>query len=577
MLNIPIPNSLKAAADKIIQSRHPEYTRLINSWAKWRLTYEGGEDFVQHYLKKLSDREGDKDYLSRKEIAYVPRFAAAAIDDIKNAIYQRITDVSRKGGPDSYQRAIKGLGDGVDLTGMSMAGYVGTALLPELLTMKRVGVVIDNHANLGRTMADTKDKTPYFGLYRAEDILSWTPRIPIHGFERVLLREYVDEFDDFGLPYNTGTRYRLYSKTEEGVAVYFLDSEGAVLRSALLQVKKIPFVMFELPRSLLQDVCDYQIALMNLESADISFAMKSNLPFYYEFFDPKSEPIFAKPSGVPAAAGTEVEARTSTDKEAKYGTTHGRRFPKDLEKPGFVAPDPGTLQVSMEKGMQLREDIRLLVNLNLVNMNPRRQSADSKEMDQSGLENGLAFIGLVLQQGENELAKRWQEFDKSGDEPFVQYPTTYSIESEEQRFDRAEKLEDLKGKIPSDTFKRTISKRVALLVVGRSVTTEELAAIEREIDAAETLISDPDLVIQAAENGLVGAVTASNALGFKGDIEVPIAQAERVKRMEEVAKAQGGTEGGAARGLPDFDKGQKTSSDEKVGKDKRGQAKKVDK
>jgi hypothetical protein len=46
----------------------------------------------------------------------------------------------------------------------------------------------------------------------------------------------------------------------------------------------------------MEDIADYQIALMNLESSDINYMLKSNFPFYVEQYDPRAEMNFGRPA-----------------------------------------------------------------------------------------------------------------------------------------------------------------------------------------------------------------------------------------------------------------------------------------
>ncbi len=58
----------------------------------------------------------------------------------------------------------------------------------------------------------------------------------------------------------------------------------------------------------------------------------------------------------------------------------------------------------MSKQQQLKQDIRDLVNLNLSNIKPKLQSAESKQIDEHGLEAGLSALGLVLEHAERKAA-----------------------------------------------------------------------------------------------------------------------------------------------------------------------------
>lgn len=549
-------------------SYHPDYTNNQSDWKKWRYAYKGGRDFVEQYMVKLSNRETDDDFKDRKAIAYAPSFGKAAINDIKNAIFQRMAEVSRVGGPKTYLDSASGRLQGVDLQQSTMNQYIGTEVLPEMLVMRKVGVLIDQDQNLGSTQAEKGDKHPYLDVYHAEDIISWVE--DVDGFQRVLLREIIDNVDEFGFPNGTSTRFRMMIKTPEGVLVKFFEEDGGEpLEEYILDIPEIPFVCFSLNGSLMEDVADYQIALLNIESSDISFIRKANYPFFYEFYDPRVEAPYKKPVAAPGEKGTASEVK-SKGNEVKIGQSQGRQYPKGLDPPGFTNADPDTLRVSMEKEQQLKEDIRLLVNLNLVNMNPRRQAAESKKLDNLSLEASLSYIGLELANGESKIARYWAMFEGSDNHAKVTYPRTYNLKSEGERREEADELQQLLLKVPSPRYRRKIAMKIATITIGAEVTDKELAQIHAEIEESETLTADPDVILRSQEAGLVDDVTASNALGFKGDEVVPQAKKDRAERIALTMEAQGG-EGGAARGTPEFDNGSASSSDEKKGKPTRGE------
>lgn len=554
-----------------VSSWHPTYAFEFSDWERWRYAYEGGRVFVEKYLKRLSDLESDDSYDDRKEIAYPPTFAKAAINDIKNSIFQRTADVTRVNGPPTYQEAMKGLEGGVDLDGNSMGSFVGTELLPELLVLAKVGILIDAPSDIGTTMRDKKGKRPYLSVYTRENIVNWAPNKPTNGFTSLLLREIEDEVDDFGLPTGQKTVWRLYRKIQSGVLVTFFDSSGKQMEEIFLDLPKIPFVVFETPLSLMEDVADYQIALLNLESSDISFARKANYPIYYEYFHPQSELPFGKPAAKASDDGSGATNK-SKDREIKVGMADGRKIAKGLDKPGFVNPDPDVLRVSMEKGTQLKEDIRLLVNLNLINMNPRRQAADSKAMDAHSLEASLSFIGLVLQKGEMEIGEHWDNFERTNSRPTITYPKSYNLKTEEDRQNEAERLEKLQNKIPSSTYRRSVAKKIAHLTMFE-LSDKELQIIDTEIDEADTLTSDPDIILKSHKSGLVDDKRAAVALGYPED-SIEQAKKDRAERIRLTLEAQGGPQGASeARGANEF--GGKTSVDEKVDKQTRGAADKI--
>ena len=247
----------------------------MTDWRKWRLTYDGGDEFREIYLEKFSGREDQSEFNARKQVTPVPRFAGAAINDIRNAIYQRMRDITRKGGSKTYQNAVNGLNLGVDRRGSTMNAFVGVKVLTELLVMGRVGVFVD--APLvppTATLANTGNVAPYLYRYDIEDILSWTcskPEEPSE-FQAVLLRDTVMQFDQsYFLPTVQVQRYRyLWINPDTGkVNLQFYDIQGSPVDqfgqpsgAVELELTRIPFVMLDIGNSLIKDVCGHQIALL---------------------------------------------------------------------------------------------------------------------------------------------------------------------------------------------------------------------------------------------------------------------------------------------------------------------------
>lgn len=565
---------------RIIDIRHPMYRDTFEDWCKWRLAYEGGKDFVNQYVYPFSSREKQEDIDARKRLAYNPGFAKEAITEIKDAIYQRMVDVVRINGPESYRKACEGLLSGVDLDGSTMNTFIGTEVLKELLPMKRVGVLVDNPANLGRTIRDKGDKHPYLSLFNTESILSWNDHV-VDGqreLTSILLREEIEEENmEYGLLCGTVVRYRHMRKVPQGVTVTFYNGANERIDEVLLPIPEIPFTVFEIQESLMKDIADHQIALLNLEATDIQYLLKCNYAIYYEFYDPTANPPNLKPFSAPGGDGTSAVQRISKDSEVEVGMSKGRRFPEGTQPPGFINPDPATVTASMAKEAQIKADIRRLVNLNLIaaTAEKSKESADSKQVDQRGLDSALSYIGLILQTGEMKIAKHWAMFEGSSESSTVKYPQDYSLKSDAERREEAESLNGLMHKIPSETYRRIVAKRIARITVGPSTTYDQLKEIENEIDAAPTLTSDPDQILADHEAGLVDDETASRARGYaKGVVEQ--ARKDRAERIRLTMEAQGGPQNAsAARGASDF--GGMTGSAEKQGKQKRGKGKKIEK
>lgn len=135
---------------KITEITHPAFAEEEQYWCKYRHTYEGGKEFVNRYLEKLSNRESQEDFGRRSRLTYPPTFAKAAINEIKNVIFNRLRDVIRESKSPTFIKCCGGELKGVDNAGSTMDYFIGQYVVPELLTMRKVGVYVDMPAQFQR-------------------------------------------------------------------------------------------------------------------------------------------------------------------------------------------------------------------------------------------------------------------------------------------------------------------------------------------------------------------------------------------------------------------------------------------
>ena len=552
---------------EISRITHPYYREWLPNWQKWRDVYTGGDLFIERYLKKFSRRERDQDFQLRKSVSYIPSFAKSSVNEIKNSIFSRLGDVTRTGGPQSYQDAVVGTRGGVDLLGSSMITFIGKYVLPELLTMARVGIFVDMPQLSGLTLADNKNIRPYIYYYSAEDIRSWAfdEQSEDSEFKSILLRDYVDEVDDdTGLPIGRRVRYRYMFVADDGkVHVRLYGEEGTQIdplgveteQEIVLDIAKIPFVLVTLSDSLLSDVASYQICHLNIASGDVSYTLHSNYPFYTEQYDPRTDSPFMRKPGLDQGGQAGDAAAGKTD-EVRTGPSQGRRYPLGTERPGFIHPSAEPIRASIEKQEQLKKEIRLLVHLAVTSLTPTKMaSAESKSADREGLEAGLSYIGLELERAERLVATYWAMYE-GGKAATVNYPTEYSLKTEADIQAEIDRLTKLLSTVPSTTYQREIGKRIAELSVGKKVSVEVLAKIKQEIDKAKAYVIDPEVVQKDVEVGLVDLETASELRGYpKGSVdkakEDHAARLARIATSQAPGKGAGASADQAARGVPD--------------------------
>lgn len=545
----------------IINIRHPEYTANRTNWAKWRLTYEGGDAFIDAYLKRYTTRETVEDFHFRRDISYLPAFAKMAIEEIRKAIYTRANDIRRINGSKAYRDAISGLNNGVDLKASTMNSFIGEEVLSELLPMKRVGIYVDNYdeSRISSTRVANSQQHPYLYLYRTEDILSWKYDNNME-LESVLLRNTSFEDDnEYHLPSTTTCTYKLIQKSEMGIISDEFDETGKQISHWSLKLKEIPFIIIELNKSLLEDVANYQIAMLNVASTDMNYLVKANFPFYVEQYDQRLQGVNlrkAVQTTTPTTGGnqplalvnemaidkdaTKVEAATAKEPEIAVGTSQGRRYPIGAEAPSFINPSPDPLRVSMEKQEAMKKEIRQLVNLSLHNITAKMASAESKDKDDDGLVYGVASIAIILECAERRISRLWHMYEGSTNDAIISYPRQYTIMSEEERNSEAKaKRESMVG-MPSITYKKEMCKDIAQITLGHKVSPDIMDKIMKEIDDATIMNTDPDFIIQAHEEGLVGDKLASMTIGFP-EGEAEIAGEDHAKRLARIQVAQ--TEG----------------------------------
>lgn len=528
-----------ADADKIKFSTitHPDYNTSEDSWRKYRYVLKSGREFIEEYLQKYSAREDETEFVTRRKLTYCPAFAKAALVDIRNSIYQRTSDIRRVGGGTSYRAAISGERGGVDCCGNSMDGFIGRTVLTELLGMGKVAVFVDKAPiPENATLADTRKIRPYLYLYKAEDVRSWSVG-PDNTLDRVLLRTNIEVVDpDTQLVSGTTKGYKLLYKNAIGsVTVAEYDDDDNLIREYILNLSVIPLAIFSITASILEDAADYQIALLNMESSDVHYALKANFPFYTEQVHPQYDMTNNKGQG--------------GEKAVEAGPTKGRRYPMGADRPQFIAPPTEPLEASMKKEEAIKADIRRIVNLNVSSMTSSRASGESKEFDLQGLEAGLAYIGTELQFGEIQIANIWAEYE--AEEPAqIKYPTRYTLTSLSERLDMAKKVREEMPMVSSKTYQKEMAKEVATQLVGSKVSSDTLKMIHTEIDKSDIVVTDPAILKQDHEAGFVSTETASLARGYaKGEAEQ--AAKDHAERAARIVMAQTSARDATAAGAPD--------------------------
>jgi len=372
----------------------------------------------------------------------------------------------------------------------------------------------------------------------------------------LLLRESYLTYDDmYHLPEKDSVRYRLLTREDDTILARFFDATGVQIdvdgeptdKPTELQLSRIPFTLFELDRSLLQDVADHQIALLNMESADIAFTLLANFPFYVE-----------EQSRTISAHLKSEESEDGSDNEIEVGGTSGRAYGQGLKQPDFINPSSEPITASILKQDKLKSDIRTLVQLSLSTVQPKYASAEAKQFDEHGLESGLSLIGLVLAQGERQLAADFNAYEATDEVATINYPERYSLKSDMQRLEEAAKLYELMLKTPSKTAQKEISILINKKLLETKIPQDQLEKVFTEIRAAKYVTADPEVIHSDLEHGLVSNETASNARGYDAKVEVSKAEKDHAARILRIKEAQSSE---TARGVGDLETGDQARAD----------------
>lgn len=496
--------------------------------SKWRDILRGGE-FLKSRLVKFSKRETDTEYTDRKKITYCPNYARSGLFEVRNTICRRFSDIKRNGGGPKFTEILNGKHGGVDLHGSSMSSFIGKDVLTELLFMQCVGVYIDNMP--APELKVQNNDHPYLYLYKREDI----NKIKFsRGKITELTLTIYPERSESSEPKKVDDGFqREFKLLADGVSVIDHKNDEQVER--FLDLDEIPFVFFELTHPLLEDVADAQIALMNMNSADLIFGIKANFPFYVENSNPDPTDLM-KQYGLDADGNIE-NTPTSKDQELNLGVTKGKRYPIGANAPTFIAPPAEPLEASMKKQKEIKADIRHMLNLSLSLLADRRSSADSKMVDDRSTEAGVRTIAAELQKGEEAIIRIWHKYIGVENTVTVTYPSDFELRSEVERNEEAKKLLETMKLVHTQKARKELLKEVYRLLFASKIPESKLEEILREVDRLKYLPADHKELRLDVDSELISRVDAAQALQYPSGT-VAEALEEKKERATAVAMAQ---------------------------------------
>lgn len=521
--------------------RYETYWSDCLDWREWREAYEGGRIFRDRYLKKFSDREDHQEWTRRVETTPIQSFAKRAINRVRDNLALRFVDIIRRGGPKSYQEAVDGKGRGVDNRGSSMNDFIQAKILSDLLVIGRVGVMVDAPALQGKTAADAMNFQPYIYTYPVEQILDMTKAESNKesDFEAVLLCDHVRTRDPKNGKTKFEKRYKyLWLDEQTGkVNLQYIDMKGKpvgeVVRSELTA---IPFVMFDIKQSFMQDISTHQIALLNLSSTITNYALEANFPLFRKQEDGNP---FGEENAHPGGKVGDQQGPSQT------GVRKGIKYGLKMNPPDFTAPPTGPMTESREYAKDLERQIFELVDAIVAELDPKGGGS---------MDAGLAYLGGRLQSGEARIADHWSAFENSTDIPVIKYPEEWRIRPLVERLEEIEKATSVIFKFPGREPKQIMAAHFFTRLMRGAITSEELETCTKAIKDSDLATSDSDLILALKEQGALDTETVLIALGVdekKAKEIATKANDERAERMAETQKAQMEMNA-AGRGADDF-------------------------
>ena len=468
------------------------------------------------YLTKYSSREDDEDFYKRKEISAVIPAAKNTLLDIRNKIFRRVQEVTRVSDNIQFLTQIAGKDGGVNGSNASMLHFIGMDVLTEMLAMRYVGVLISRSGDV----EIGSRPNAYLSVIKREAILEYSS---IN--EELVMVQFLLNTELITLEKKNGVVIKTVKKDEK-------------VTKEVLDIQVIPFVIAEIQDSLFKDSADMQIALTNLNSADVSFLYRANFPIYTEQTNKGGKVVVMDSNGV--AKKTEIDV----------GAVTGRTYAPGTDRPGFIAPPTEPVEISMKKQIQIEEYIEKVMHLSLM---------QGTELD------GVSALCMVLEKIERQIVSIWQIYDNFT--AVITYPQSYIFKTEEDKRLEAKELRDIALGSPSLTAQKEILKIIHKTLLEGKIPEDKINDIYKEIDSAIIVLVDPKTIREDVEQGFLSGKLAAQARQYP-ETDYELALTERIDRIEATAVAQSS----GTRGIEDTNSLKQAKAD-KDGKPTRGEAK----
>lgn len=528
---------IKLKGSEVVKMRSPQFAAKKCEYEKWRLSYEGGDKYLDFAIRRYSKRETIPDWQERKKLSYNSNHTKRIVNNIRNSLAVKLPEVTRKGDA-GYLKIVQ---EDIDGKKTSLNQFLALNVIPWLLVLERVFVYVDAPPKAENATKAEDDGQPYCWMIPNDRMLAWNKDDVTGKLRSALIAESEDIIDPETLLVSKCVprfRYVRYLKvgetfqgfTGEGVVVLIMDKDGKIKKNDFIaELTQLPLAEFEIPCSLVEDIAQIQYSLTNIQSTDIQFLIKGNFPIFAKQI-PANKKLDPKLGNRKQPDDTVVRSQNREFDETDFdiGTTRkalatgigsGITYEKDMVAPGFIAPPVANLQAAMAKEKDMEELIQLTADLAMTTLSIKalEQSGKSKEMDAIGRDAGLYYIGTVLEGGERVLAELITWFLGSTTEAAIDYPDDYSDKSQDDRNTEVEGLQKLKTAVRSEVYQKTIDKRIAEVGCRLFTPTEDIEAIKTDIDGVPWFDESTErsaMINQDVTAGVMSTTTGSEMRGL---------------------------------------------------------------
>jgi hypothetical protein len=229
--------------------------------------------------------------------------------------------------------------------------------------------------------------------------------------------------------------------------------------------------------------------------------------------------------------------------------------------------------------MKLADEVRQLVNVAVQNQTgTRSESRETREISAQGLESGLFFIAMKLQDVERKVARYFATYEGERKAAVVTYPKRFNLKTQQERIKDAAEFKKIIDDLPTQELKKEGIKRIVLDLFTGTVSSETMNRMMRAIET-HPYIGGFDNVMALIEAGLLTRELAGGSQDLDPE-EVKKAAEEKAKMAAEILetqmkiKAENTPERPAARGVPEADANPNSGKEERAeDEQKRGEQK----